>query len=84
MMANSRYWKFASRPVANTRFEGTWPTLAIRWLAIACMAAGEDDGVDLQLQAFLLAFRCPVAGKKVEYRLTCSPGAHQLGFVKNA
>ncbi|MGI9201014.1 MAG: RluA family pseudouridine synthase, partial [Woeseiaceae bacterium] len=46
--------------------------------------SGEEDGVDLQLQAFLLAFRCPVAGKKVEYRLTCSPGAHQLGFVKNA
>jgi len=31
--------------------------------------SGEEDGVDLQLQAFLLAFRCPVAGKKVEYRL---------------
>lgn len=31
---------------------------------------GEEDGVDLQLQAFLLAFRCPVAGKKVEYQLS--------------
>jgi len=30
---------------------------------------GEDDGVDLQLTAYLLAFRCPVAGEKVEYRL---------------
>lgn len=30
---------------------------------------GEQDGVDLQLTAYLLAFRCPVAGKKVEYRL---------------
>jgi tRNA pseudouridine32 synthase/23S rRNA pseudouridine746 synthase len=32
--------------------------------------SGEDDGVDLQLQAFLLAFRCPVSGEKVEYRLS--------------
>ena len=31
--------------------------------------SGERDGVDLQLRAFLLAFRCPVAGEKVEYRL---------------
>lgn len=31
--------------------------------------AGEDDDVDLQLTAYLLAFRCPVSGKKVEYRL---------------
>lgn len=30
---------------------------------------GERDGVDLQLTAYLLAFRCPVAGEKVEYRL---------------
>jgi tRNA pseudouridine32 synthase/23S rRNA pseudouridine746 synthase len=30
---------------------------------------GEQDGVDLQLMAYLLAFRCPVAGEKVEYRL---------------
>ncbi|MCO4812113.1 MAG: RNA pseudouridine synthase, partial [Gammaproteobacteria bacterium] len=30
---------------------------------------GEEDGVDLQLTAYLLAFRCPVAGEKVEYRL---------------
>ena len=30
---------------------------------------GEQDGVDLQLTAYLLAFRCPVAGEKVEYRL---------------
>jgi tRNA pseudouridine32 synthase/23S rRNA pseudouridine746 synthase len=30
---------------------------------------GEDDGVDLQLTAYLLAFRCPVSGEKVEYRL---------------
>jgi tRNA pseudouridine32 synthase/23S rRNA pseudouridine746 synthase len=46
--------------------------------------SGEDDGVDLQLQAFLLAFRCPVAGKKVEYRLTRGPGARRSEFVKNA
>ena len=32
--------------------------------------SGEDDDVDLQLTAFLLAFRCPVSGKKVEYRLS--------------
>ena len=31
--------------------------------------SGEQDGVDLQLMAYLLAFRCPVAGEKVEYRL---------------
>lgn len=31
--------------------------------------SGEDDGVDLQLTAALLAFRCPVAGEKVEFRL---------------
>ena len=30
---------------------------------------GEQDGIDLQLTAYLLAFRCPVAGEKVEYRL---------------
>jgi tRNA pseudouridine32 synthase/23S rRNA pseudouridine746 synthase len=29
----------------------------------------EADGVDLQLTAWLLAFRCPVSGEKVEYRL---------------
>ncbi len=32
--------------------------------------SGEDDDVDLQLTAFLLAFRCPVSGRKVEYRLS--------------
>jgi tRNA pseudouridine32 synthase/23S rRNA pseudouridine746 synthase len=31
--------------------------------------SGEQDGVDLQLTAYLLAFRCPVSDKKVEYRL---------------
>ena len=31
--------------------------------------SGEDDGEDLQLTAALLAFRCPVAGEKVEFRL---------------
>ena len=31
--------------------------------------SGEADGVDLQLSACLLAFRCPVSGEKVEYRL---------------
>ena len=31
--------------------------------------SGEADGVDLQLTAFLLAFRCPVSCVKVEYRL---------------
>ncbi len=30
---------------------------------------GEEDGVDLQLQAALLAFRCPVSGDEVEYRI---------------
>ena len=30
---------------------------------------GKADDVDLQLQAFLLAFRCPVSDRKVEYRL---------------
>ena len=30
---------------------------------------GDEDGVDLQLTAYLLAFRCPVSGEKVEYRL---------------
>ena len=31
--------------------------------------SGAEDGVDLQLTAYLLAFRCPVNDKKVEYRL---------------
>lgn len=31
--------------------------------------AGEQDGVDLQLTACLLAFRCPVKDERVEYRL---------------
>ena len=31
---------------------------------------GSDDGVDLQLRACLLAFRCPVSGEKVEYRVS--------------
>jgi len=30
---------------------------------------GEKDGVDLQLTAYLLAFRCPAKDEKVEYRL---------------
>ena len=30
---------------------------------------GEADGVDLQLTAYLLAFRCPVSEESVEYRL---------------
>ncbi len=30
---------------------------------------GEEDGVDLQLTAYLLAFQCPVNDKSVEYRL---------------
>jgi tRNA pseudouridine32 synthase/23S rRNA pseudouridine746 synthase len=30
---------------------------------------GEEDGVDLQLTAYLLAFQCPVNDKRVEYRL---------------
>jgi tRNA pseudouridine32 synthase/23S rRNA pseudouridine746 synthase len=30
---------------------------------------GEEDGVDLQLTAYLLAFQCPVSDKSVEYRL---------------
>jgi tRNA pseudouridine32 synthase/23S rRNA pseudouridine746 synthase len=32
--------------------------------------AGEADGVDLQLTAYLLAFQCPVNGEPVEYRLS--------------
>lgn len=31
--------------------------------------SGEEDGVDLQLTAFLLAFSCPVSGDEVEYRI---------------
>lgn len=31
--------------------------------------AGEEDGVDLQLTAYLLAFHCPVNDEPVEYRL---------------
>ncbi|ANO51901.1 RNA pseudouridine synthase [Woeseia oceani] len=31
--------------------------------------SGESDGKDLQLTAYLLAFECPVAGERVEYRL---------------
>ena len=30
---------------------------------------GEEDGVDLQLTAYLLAFHCPVNDERVEYRL---------------
>jgi len=30
---------------------------------------GEEDGVDLQLTAYLLAFHCPVKDEPVEYRL---------------
>ena len=30
---------------------------------------GDNDGVDLQLSAYLLRFRCPVGGDIVEYRL---------------
>jgi tRNA pseudouridine32 synthase/23S rRNA pseudouridine746 synthase len=31
--------------------------------------AGEEDGMDLQLTAYQLAFQCPVSGARVEYRL---------------
>ena len=31
--------------------------------------SGESDGLDLQLTASMLAFRCPVSGEPVEYRL---------------
>jgi tRNA pseudouridine32 synthase/23S rRNA pseudouridine746 synthase len=31
--------------------------------------AGEEDGIDLQLTAYLLAFHCPVNDEPVEYRL---------------
>jgi len=31
--------------------------------------AGEEDGIDLQLTAYLLAFQCPVNNEPVEYRL---------------
>jgi tRNA pseudouridine32 synthase/23S rRNA pseudouridine746 synthase len=39
--------------------------------------SGKADGVDLQLTACLLAFRCPVSGEKVEYRL----GANSLPTI---
>jgi len=32
--------------------------------------SGEEDGVDLQLTAYLLAFHCPVIDEQVEYQLT--------------
>jgi tRNA pseudouridine32 synthase/23S rRNA pseudouridine746 synthase len=32
---------------------------------------GEEDGVDLQLTAYLLRFHCPVNDAPVEYRLAC-------------
>ena len=32
---------------------------------------GEEDGIDLQLTAYLLRFCCPVNGGQVEYRLPC-------------
>lgn len=32
---------------------------------------GEEDGIDLQLTAYLLQFRCPVNDAQVEYRLAC-------------
>jgi len=32
--------------------------------------SGEDDGVDLQLTAYLLAFHCPVADERIEYQLS--------------
>lgn len=35
--------------------------------------AGEEDGMDLQLTAYLLTFHCPVADKQVEYRLSVEP-----------
>ena len=31
--------------------------------------AGEEDGIDLQLTAYLMAFHCPVNNEPVEYRL---------------
>jgi tRNA pseudouridine32 synthase/23S rRNA pseudouridine746 synthase len=31
--------------------------------------SGAGDDIDLQLTAYLLAFRCPVSGEKVEYSL---------------
>jgi tRNA pseudouridine32 synthase/23S rRNA pseudouridine746 synthase len=31
--------------------------------------SGEQDGIDLQLTAYMLAFRCPIADERVEYRL---------------
>jgi tRNA pseudouridine32 synthase/23S rRNA pseudouridine746 synthase len=40
-------------PIIGDRFYGT----------------GSEDGLDLQLTAFLLAFHCPVQDKQVEYRL---------------
>ena len=39
--------------------------------------SGAEDGVDLQLTAYLLAFHCPVAGERVEYRLDALSGTGQ-------
>lgn len=39
---------------------------------------GEMDGVDLQLQAVRLSFRCPVSGEATLYRV---PDSHLLGSV---
>jgi len=40
--------------------------------------SGEDDGVDLQLTAYLLAFHCPVSDKPVEYRLATEAVSFQF------
>ncbi len=36
--------------------------------------SGDADTVDLQLTAYLLAFRCPVSGEKVEFMLEAASG----------
>jgi tRNA pseudouridine32 synthase/23S rRNA pseudouridine746 synthase len=38
---------------------------------------GEEDGVDLQLTAYLLAFHCPVNDERVEYRIEAGEMAGQ-------
>ena len=40
---------------------------------------GKEDGVDLQLTAFCLAFVCPVSGERVEYRLRTVPSLREPG-----
>ena len=44
---------------------------------------GKEDGVDLQLTAYLLAFHCPVKDERVEYRLPIEGIMSEGRFHKN-